>query len=87
MLFCEQKTFSSFQKIVKMQWKVIKKYKNLMNQKTKHKNYYQNQEKKNMSSNWQCIRYQLYKFTIMTKFRNKKEKTETIINYKRHKTK
>ena len=40
-----------------------------------------------MSSNQQHIKHQLYEFTITTKFKNKKEKTKTIINYEKHKIK
>ena len=51
MLFYEQKTFSNFQKIVKMQQKAAQEYKKLTNWKTRHKTHCQYQEKKNMSSN------------------------------------
>ena len=40
MLVHEQKTFSSFQEITKMQQKAAQEYKKLMNRKTRHKIYY-----------------------------------------------
>ena len=51
MLSCEQKTFSSFQKITKTQQKAAEKHKNLTNQKTRHRNHCQYQRQENMSSN------------------------------------
>ena len=87
MLFYEQKTFSSFQKITKTQWKIIMKCEKLTNWKARHRNHHQYQKKKNMSSNWQHIRYQLYELTIMMKFKDKKERTKTITNCEKHKTK
>ena len=40
-----------------------------------------------MSSNWQCIRYQLYEFTIIKKSRDKRKKTRTNTNYKKYEMK
>ena len=70
-----------------MWWKAAERYKNLMNQKTRHRNYCQHQEKKSMSSNWQCIRHQLYEFTTTKKFRNKRKRTKTIADHEKCKIK
>ena len=40
-----------------------------------------------MSSNWQCIKYQLYELTVMMKSRDKRKKMKIIINCERHKMK
>ena len=45
MSFHEQKTFSSFQKIVKMSEKAVRKDKNSLNQKKKNQNNNQHQKK------------------------------------------
>ena len=80
MLFHEQKTISSFQETVKMFRKTAQKNTNLTNRKKKHKidDYYQ--KYKNMSSSWQCSRYQLYELTIMKESENWKQKMKAIIN-------
>ena len=87
MLFHEQKTFSNFQEIVKMQWKVTQEYKKLTYQKTKYRIYCQYQKKKNTSFNWQCIKHQLHEFTTMMKSRDKRKRTKTIANYEKYKMK
>ena len=70
-----------------MQQKAIKKYKNLTNQKTRHKTHHQHQKKKNTSSNQQCIRHQLHEFTAMKKSRDKRKRMKTIINCEKCKIK
>ena len=87
MLSHEQKTFSNFQKITKTQQEAAEKYKKSMNWRTRHRIHYQYQEKKNMSSNQQCIEYQLYEFTTMKKLENKRKRTETIANHEKCKMK
>ena len=51
MLFFEQKTFNSFQKIVKASEKVIRKNKNLTDERKENKNNNQHQEKMNLNTN------------------------------------
>ena len=87
MLSHEQKTFSNFQKITKTQQEAAEKYKKSMNWRTRHRIHYQYQEKKNMSSNQQCIRHQLHELTATMKSRDKRKRTETIANCERCKMK
>ena len=51
MLFYEQKTFNSFQKITKTSKKAVRKNKNLINEKNKNKNNSQYQEKMHLNTN------------------------------------
>ena len=66
---------------------MTEKYKESMNQKTRHRTHCQHQKKKNTSSNQQCIRHQLYEFTTMKKLRNKRKRTKTIANHEKCKMK
>ena len=51
MLFYEQKTFNSFQKIIKTSEKAVKKDKDLINKKEKNRNNDQHQKKTNSNTN------------------------------------
>ena len=72
-MFYEQKIFSSFQKIMKMSKKAIRKNKNSTNWRKENQNNNQYQEKINQNTNWQHIKHQLYEFILAKKIRNKKK--------------